>query len=116
MNILNRRQALILATGVVSGSVLGSGHAVAQNCEEKRVSDSPDAQTWADERAKVVSIGFTEAEADCWELAARTAGKFFELPELHELDAREVAQAIHVIQNKLMSRPAYRRYLGRRAQ
>ena len=30
---------------------------------------------------------------------------------MHAMDAQEVAMAIHVIQNKLLSRPTYRRYL-----
>jgi len=59
----------------------------------------------------VIASGLTEGEADCWELAARTAGAFFALPELHPMDKQEVANAIHVIQNKLLSRPTYRTYL-----
>jgi hypothetical protein len=43
-------------------------------------------------------------------IVARAAGKFFELPELHPCGGQEVAQAIHIIQNKLMGRPTYRRY------
>jgi len=41
----------------------------------------------------------------------RAAGKFFELPALSELDAHEIAEAVHVFQNKLLSRPTYRRYV-----
>jgi hypothetical protein len=63
------------------------------------------------DRTFVLAAGMTEAEADCWELAARTAGKYFALPELHPMDRQEIASAIHVIQNKLLSRPTYRRYL-----
>ena len=43
-------------------------------------------------------------------LIAQAAGKFFALPRLHPMDAQKVAQAIHVVQHKLLSRPAYRRY------
>mgnify|MGYP006905785522 CR=1 FL=1 len=53
----------------------------------------------------------TEAEAECWTAIAAAAGKYFELPELHPMDRQEVATAIHVVQNKLLSRPTYRRYL-----
>jgi len=60
------------------------------------------------DRQFVLAAGMTEAEADCWEYAARAAGKFFELPELHPMDRAEVASAIHVLQNKLLSRPTYR--------
>src|ERR1700745_1842273 len=63
------------------------------------------------ERERVMAVGFTEAEAECWELTANAAGKFFSLPKLHPMDAQEVASAIHIIQNKLLSRPTYRKYL-----
>ena len=53
----------------------------------------------------------TEAEADCWEAIAKAAGKFFDLPKLHPMDDQEIAQAIHIVQNKLLGRPTYRRYL-----
>jgi hypothetical protein len=63
------------------------------------------------DRDFVIEAGMTAAEADCWELAARLAGQFFDLPKLHPMDAQEVATAVHVIQNKLLSRPTYRKYL-----
>ena len=63
------------------------------------------------ERETVMRLGLTEQEAGCWELASSLAGKFFQLPKLHPMDDHEVAQAIHIIQNKLLSRPAYRKYL-----
>lgn len=65
----------------------------------------------AGEREHVMVAGMTEAEAACWLAAADTAGKFFALPEMHPMDKQEVATAIHVIQNKLLSRPTYRKYL-----
>ncbi len=58
----------------------------------------------------VMEAGMTEAEADCWEKTAEAAGAFFNLPVLHPEDAKEVAVAIHVIQNKLLGRPVYRKY------
>lgn len=63
------------------------------------------------ERGRVTAVGMTEGEADCWLALAEAAGKFFELPELHPMDKQEVASAIHIVQNKLLSRPTYRRYL-----
>jgi hypothetical protein len=72
------------------------------------------------DRDRIKAVGFTEAEADCWELAAALAGKCFALPPVHasefarnqkEIDNHEVAHAMHVIQNKLLARPAYRQYL-----
>lgn len=63
------------------------------------------------DRDFVIAAGMTDKEADCWELAAKTAGAFFDLLELHPMDKAEIATAIHVIQNKLLSRPTYRKYL-----
>ena len=63
------------------------------------------------ERDRMKSLGFTEEEAECWMLAASVAGTFFDLPDLHPMDDQEVAHAIHVVQNKLLARPTYRRYL-----
>src|SRR5262249_10962625 len=63
------------------------------------------------DRQMVLACGMTEAEADCWEATAEAAGKFFALPKLHVMDDHEVAHAIHIIQHKLLSRPAYRKYL-----
>lgn len=102
-----RRQALTLAGAATLMPIAGR----TQACAEERVSSNPGAQTWAEERAKVMALGFTEAEADCWELINRAAAGFFELPELHPSDASEVAEAIHIVQNKLMGRPTYRRYI-----
>jgi hypothetical protein len=63
------------------------------------------------DRLRVIACGMTDAEADCWETVGEAAGKFFRLPKLHPSDQEEVAQAIHIIQNKLLSRPTYRKYL-----
>lgn len=63
------------------------------------------------DRDRVIACGLTDDEADCWELAATLARKLFALPKLHQMDDHEVAHAIHVIQNKLLGRPAYRQYL-----
>jgi hypothetical protein len=72
------------------------------------------------DRERIEAVGFTEEEADCWELAAALAGKFFALPPVHssefarnqkEMANHEVAHTMHVIQDKLLARPAYRQYL-----
>lgn len=63
------------------------------------------------DRDFVIAAGMTEAEADCWAVVAKAAGAFFALPKLHPMDEQEVATAIHVIQNKLLARPTYRKYL-----
>ncbi len=49
------------------------------------------------DRGRVIAVGMTEAEADCWEKIASATGAFFALPELHPLDASEVATAVHVV-------------------
>jgi hypothetical protein len=96
MDDLTRRQALLLAAA--PGLALAPEAAPAQG-EPKR------------DRDYVIAAGMTEAEADCWAAVADAAGKFFELPELHPMDKQEVATAIHVVQNKLLGRPTYRKYL-----
>jgi hypothetical protein len=105
MSEMTRRGALTQTAGAgligVLGSVAGAPAADDRGVDEQLKAD----------RAFVLGSGMTEAEADCWELAARTAGKYFALPELHPMDRQEIATAIHVIQNKLLSRPTYRRYL-----
>jgi hypothetical protein len=63
------------------------------------------------DRELVIAVGLTVQEAECWELSAALYKKFSELPVLHPMDNDEVARAIHVIQNKLLGRPAYRQYL-----
>jgi hypothetical protein len=91
---MTRRQAV----GAVAGAVAGAF-------------DMPGLDEAA-ERRHVLACGFTEAEADCWVLVARAVGAFFALPKLHPMDDHEVAHAIHVVQHKLLSRPAYRKYKG----
>ncbi len=109
---VTRRDALRLAS--MAGVVFLGSRAAAQDDDGADAAAPVDeAAALAADRARVIECGMTEAEADCWELAGRLAGGFFDLPELHVTDAHEVATAIHVIQNKLLSRPTYRKYLGR---
>ena len=88
-----------------------SGIAGAQASQQKSDKSKAEVDNLKADRARVIACGMTEAEADCWELIAKAAGKFFELPKLHPMDDHEVAHAIHVVQHKLLSRPTYRRYL-----
>lgn len=97
MDKLTRRSLLQSAPGFALLAVAGAAEA-----------DDKKPKT---DRDFVLEAGMTPEEADCWELAAQCAGKFFELPKLHPMDTQEVATAIHVIQNKLLSRPTYRKYL-----
>jgi hypothetical protein len=100
METPSRRETLQL------GALLGTGAALLAISEAQ--AEEPKKKT---DRDFVMEAGMTEAEAECWELIAKAAGKFFELPKLHPTDASEVATAIHVIQNKLLARPTYRKYL-----
>jgi len=102
MDELNRRNALQLGLGLVAATEAAANADPPKEQDKKpKVSD----------RDAVVTAGMTAAEADCWQLSGELAGKFFALPKMHPMDAQEVAMAIHVIQNKLLSRPTYRRYL-----
>ncbi|MCC7495670.1 MAG: hypothetical protein IT204_25190 [Fimbriimonadaceae bacterium] len=94
MDDVTRRAALATAVGAGLGSLVQAAESAPQT-----------------DRDCVLGAGLTPGEADCWELAAKCAGAFFALPELHPMDRQEIATAIHVIQNKLLGRPTYRRYL-----
>ena len=105
METFNRRDAL---KGAVAWSACeGAGLAAATDQDKKPDHTKPSPK----DREFVIEAGMTPDEADCWELIAEAAGKFFTLPKLHPMDAQEVASAIHIVQNKLLSRPTYRRYL-----
>jgi hypothetical protein len=100
MDELSRRALLGVSMVVGSSAVLG-----AQNDKKEAKKPVPK------DRDFVMAAGMTEAEADCWEATAKAAGLFFSLPKLHPMDDHEVAHAIHVVQQKLLSRPTYRKYL-----
>jgi len=89
---------------------LGLGELSGAGKQEEVQSDLSNKQDF--DRMAVKFAGFTDAEADCWKLLAQAAGKFFELPELHPMDKEEVANATHIIQDKLLSRPTYRQYVA----
>jgi hypothetical protein len=108
---LNRRDAI----ATTAAGMLATAGAAAQD-EKPKIEPLKEGKGTAkhDEQAdrkRVIAAGMTEAEADCWEAVAKAAGKFFELPKLHPMDDHEVAHAIHVVQNKLLARPTYRKYL-----
>ena len=63
------------------------------------------------ERERAVSVGLTEQEAECWELAGTLASRLYRLPTLHDTDWHDMVHAIHIIQDKLLARPAYWKYL-----
>ncbi len=107
MDDVTRREMLRLGSAAGAAAVLGTAATEAA----AEVQDNKPQVDYAVERKRVMECGMTEAEADCWEFVAKAAGKFFELPDLHPMDDQEVAQAIHIIQHKLLARPTYRRYL-----
>lgn len=101
MQDLTRRDALQRTAGAGAGMLAAlAPQAPVPSPEEQRQID----------RKAVLASGLTEAEADCWALAADLAGKLFDLPQLHPMDKQEIANAIHVIQYRLLSRPTYRKY------
>jgi hypothetical protein len=105
MDEITRRE--LVGSLALAGTVVATGLAPnAAQADDRPNSDSEEKA----ERQRVIACGLTEAEADCWILAGKAAAKFFELPKLHPTDDHEVAHAIHVVQSKLLSRPAYRRY------
>jgi hypothetical protein len=107
MNEISRRDVVGAAAlaGAVALAGLSPGRAAAEDKPKPEFDEKK-------EKEHVMSVGLSEAEADCWIAVAKAAGSFFELPKLHPMDDQEVAQAIHVIQHKLLSRPAYRKYKG----
>jgi hypothetical protein len=104
MSSVDRRTAIGAAALAALATVAGTNNA--QSAEQ------PSDEKVAEERKRVIACGLTEGEAECWILASKAAATFFELPKLHPMDEQEVAQAIHVLQNKLLARPAYRKYQG----
>ena len=102
---LSRRGVLARAAQAGGGALLA---ALVPAQAEARQDEGADLDR---DREFVLGAGMTPEEATCWRFAAEAAGSFFALPELHPMDKQEVASAIHVLQNKLLSRPTYRRYL-----
>lgn len=95
--------------------IMGASATVAAAPVAGGASTAEDEYDWTEsekiDRQRVIDCGFTEDEADCWELVVRAGAKFFSLPQLHPATQGEVAQAIHVLQDKLLGRPAYRKHL-----
>lgn len=112
----NRRRAIALASLVGVQAVQPSCGSLVKGADGD-ASEGTSGGPLATDRDRVVAAGFTEAEADCWELAGRLAGCLLDLPDLHPMEDHEVAHAIHVIQNRLLARVTYRKYreLTRRA-
>ncbi len=110
MNDPNRREALRSTANTGILLAVAEPQAPKDDVKPAEAPKPPEKPGDRDRRA-VITAGMTEAEADCWAMAAELAGKFFALPELHPMDKQEIATAIHVIQHRLLSRPTYRKYL-----
>ena len=95
---IDRRTALASALAAGAGTI-----AIGQE-------DKPEPDMTRDE-GYVMEAGMTREEAKAWRLIAEATAAFFALPELHPMDKQEVASAVHVIQNKLLTRPTYRKYI-----
>lgn len=59
-------------------------------------------------RSALSSVGMTEAEIDAMASTVILANQLLDLPVLHAADKSEVCHAIHIVQDKLMARPAMR--------
>ena len=102
-DLLSRRT--IVKSAILGGAAAAMpGSAIAQQLPNPQEAIKSDKEC-------IMEAGLTEAEADCWAKTAEAAGLFFKLPQLHPEDAAEVTVAIHVIQQKLLARPTYRKYL-----
>ncbi len=108
MNALTRRQMLATASALTATATTLSAALPEQKTEAKE-------HHWTEgekqDRQRVISSGMTEAEADAWELLVRAGAAIFALPQQHASTNAEIAQAIHVMQDKLLARPTYRKYL-----
>ncbi len=112
MSKQSRREVLGVAVG---GAVLGAAIArpvLAHTQEEVPEQVDPEQQARA-----VIASGLTREEAACWNLCSDLAASYFALEPVHRFEAQrepdrhEVVHAVHVIQNKLLARPTYRKYL-----
>ncbi|MEM7454753.1 MAG: hypothetical protein AAF456_10425 [Planctomycetota bacterium] len=63
------------------------------------------------EEELALAAGMTAEEAACWRKLAEAASMFLQLPAQHGMDTDEAVSAFHVIQNKLLARPTYRKYV-----
>lgn len=90
--------------GSGKASTAGIPSAPQEPAPGEQVADSPD-------RRAILAAGLTAEEAECWRLTAAAAGAFFALKDQHPSEKAEVTAAIHIVQNILLSRPTYRKYL-----
>lgn len=95
--------------GVVATMIAAGAASIA----EELPSGQDERQALTADQEFVMAAGLTQDEAECWKKAAAAAAAFFKLEPLHPMDRGEVASAIHILQNKLLARPTYRKYLAK---
>lgn len=109
---MNSDRRTVVKTGaVLASALLASAPLQAGDAPQGEKEDAANHPPSADRKA-IMAAGLNAEEADCWAAIAKAAGAFFELEELHPMDKAEVANAVHIIQNKLLSRPTYRTYIA----
>ncbi len=117
MDDLTRRDALAYAAAAgatawtAAQGAVPAGQQKPEAAPQEKLKTTLTDKERALDRERIIASGMTVAEADCWELLAQCAGKYFELPKLHVMDDHEISHAFHVLQYRLLGRPAYRRYL-----
>ena len=104
------RRTVVKTGAVLAGALLTP--IPAQAAQKSKDENGKEATTPSADRKAIMAAGLNEQEADCWRAIAEAAGALFELEELHPMDKAEVANAVHIIQNKLLSRPTYRTYIA----
>ncbi|WP_461035766.1 hypothetical protein [Streptomyces mayteni] len=110
MTPITRRTAVRGAATLAGAGALGAAAAPAAQAARTEPGGADWTEAELRDRRRVLALGFTEEEADCWLLVARAGAAFFALPEIHPSDRPDVVDAIHVMQRILMQRPAYKRY------
>lgn len=118
---MTRRAALRSAgvAGLTAAGVAAPGIAAADDKPQPKpappVPPGPGPARWTEfelkDRRAVLAAGLSEAEADAWLLMNRAGAKLLALPSQHPSDLPDMVDAIHVIQNKLLARASYRKYL-----
>jgi hypothetical protein len=118
---MTRRAALRSAgvAGLAAAGVAAPGIAAADDRPAPPPPPGPGPARWTEfelkDRRAVLAAGLSEAEADAWLLMNRAGAKLLALPQQHPSDLPDMVDAIHVIQNKLLARTTYRRYLDAHA-
>lgn len=111
MDDVTRREMLTSAVAVGAAATFV---AVPDAAAAGQTPAAPPPPGWTEEelkdRKRVLTVGFTEDEADAWLLLNRGVAKILGLPVIHPTYNDEIVEAAHALQSALMMRPAYRKY------